>query len=347
MKRLSKAEVKIFKDLLAKAHPEAEAAGDDGRVITATLPDPPTDQSKDDIASNVEEPTPKDVNFVPPEWAFDMEEEESAIDVPEYIIMSKLKEKLPFPDDVEIWEIMRKPRAEDVLRNLIEASLPVDVSRITDDSKFADFIVHFLVTDFYCEDHTIPPPGLTLEDATSSPLPFVHKNLLSVIQIIAANTSCETEAGKFDINTFWQQIREHFPDFETVRAGKMTATNLIQQTQAAINEEMQATKAARTQTREGYERFVKQMQEYRSSSSEDTTGDITHTTGDISRTPEGEKSKMDATMDTTSINLRNRVAYAKVGETETVTPSGRSVRKRQSETTIQEKNANIKKTKKK
>ena len=93
-------------------------------------------------------------------------------------------------------------------------------------------------------------------------LPAVPKKLLAVLQTLVARYSCDT----FDGNTFWGQVREHFPDVCIAgHSGKPPGNCLLQQALATVSMEDQAATAAKRL--KGYANFLRYMQEYRSGSS--------------------------------------------------------------------------------
>ncbi len=81
---------------------------------------------------------------------------------------------------------------------------------------------------------------------------------------------------EFDVNAYWAHIRQHFPEVspKAAEAGgvqKPTATSLYHQGLAAVSEEDQAVKAAKQSTSvDTYEALLNLMQEYRSSSGEES-----------------------------------------------------------------------------
>ncbi len=256
--RSSKTEISVIRDLHLKAHPGLIFKDDTGRAIVPA--DPP---SADAVAANAAEKNEKD-GAVPPEWAFD-EEDESGEEMPAQDLMDAMKSKLPFEDDVEIYRMMRIPGAHGVLASILEELISKDIVRGTSTSEYADNVIKFLFMDKYSDSHRIPDRSEE-EETTTAALPQVSKRVLSVVQTLAV----KHVGANFNINKFWCQLREHFPEVNRTPMrspeGKPTATTLYQEAQAAVSEEDQAAKAAKeAPTPAGYMALLRVMKEYRSS----------------------------------------------------------------------------------
>ena len=274
IRKSCKHQITVTRDVMEKAYPGLFEKDPARAVVPAAPPAIPTEDISESVkpgasAEATKTTTPKN-EFMPPAWALDVDDEDTS-DVPLDKVKSDIEERLPFKDDVAIWEVMRAPQAHIALIELLDGNLPNDVERETTSRKYADYIVESLLSDGYAEEHMIPernaqPPNS--EDKSPPPLRAVPKRLLAVLQTIAVRYVGEN----FDINRFWYQVREHFPDVctEDHEGKKPTAACLFQQAQSSVLEEEQAAKAAKTQSKDNYSEFLRLMQDYRSSSGEES-----------------------------------------------------------------------------
>ncbi len=273
-----------MRDLFLKTNPNI-FTGEDGRIVVAANPPAGGSGQSEKEGKPEEAESPANVPAsIPPSWAMEVEpptgDEYSDDDMKAALI-----NKLPFDDDIDIWDLLNVPGAQVAIMEYTDVHLPDDVTKSTDNSKYADYIVWSLLTDSYTEDHVIPA-AKEEESAEYSPnaLPPVPKHVLALLQ----NLAVRNRSVNFDVNTFWHYVREHFPEFcPTGNVGpKPTATSLVLQAQAAVSEEEQAAKAARSSTKAGYEKLLHLMREYRSSSDESPEPpggqlDVTHEPGEL------------------------------------------------------------------
>ncbi len=279
LRKSTKHEITVMRDLFIKAHPDLFKHEERRPVIAADPPPAPEGSGADQaeeadvggtqaMESSDADKSPETEEFIPPAWCLEVSKPEGQA-VSEDELKSIIAEKIPFDDDIDIWEILNIPGGRDALIQVLNVNLPEGIEKRTDSPKFADHIIFSLLSDSYTEDHTIPPRSESARDYSPHVLPPVPKEMLSVLQGLAEVNKSDV----FDVNTFWKHVRQHFPDVsksDMTTGTKPTATSLLQQAQAAVSEEEQALKAAKTHGPKGYEKLLVLMQEYRSSGSEES-----------------------------------------------------------------------------
>ncbi len=298
-----------MRDLFLKAHPSLFEA-EDGRLVVAAVPPAGAAQHATDGDEE-----PKGVEAVagpshqqmgeekmdvklsaPPKWAMQaMPTDNKAMTLDE--MKSAFNEKMPFEDDIDIWELLGVPGAQAALIEFLDANLPDGVTKTTDNPKYGDHIIFSLLSDSYTEDHVIPTTAEEPGEYSPHVLPPVPKQILALLHALAEKNKSDV----FDIDTFWKHIRQHFPEMCTTdTAGKKpTATSLLQQGQAAVSEEEQAAKAS---TRVGYEKLLHLMREYRSSSDDSPSPpapgehNVTKAPGDVTLDLAGLGAGLDTTI---------------------------------------------------
>ncbi len=255
IRKASKANIVVTRDLLEKAFPGFLKKGDGLAVVPADPPRAPSD---------VEDEGASTVDAYPPQWAMEAQEEDGE-DMDRDELVFAIEDQLPLKADVDVWELMRVPGAHSSLVELLNGDLPEDVERTTSTPKYVNHVMAKLFSDTYMEEHMIPdksaqPPGG--EGEKSPVLPAVPKKILAALQTLVLRYTCVD----FDGNTFWAQVREHFPDVCNVEhVDKPSGNCLLQQALATVSMEDQAAKAARNL--KAYANYIRYMQEYKSGSS--------------------------------------------------------------------------------
>ncbi len=346
-----------MRELIYKSNPGLESDNNGGgRTIKSALPTEVIEEEKSE-KSDTEKSEKKEEGggenggaqpkYLPPTWAFEVEEEaeeEKVDEIPIEAMVALFQSQLPFKDDMDVLNVMRRPHADEVLRSLLDANMPERIARSTENSAYADYLVTSMFSDFYIEDHTIPANNITADEMIT--LPYVPKKMVALLQVLAVNASYKNP--DFDLNTFWGQVRNHFPDVvKSDPSTKPTASQLLQEAHVAVNEEEMAAKVQAEGDKQGYDRFRRLMAEYNKSSSS-SSGEETMEEppqGQIVA-PEGatkdvaaavDESKLDSTMDTTSIELRSHTVTA-VKSTEAASGSGQgmNLRKRTTEEIVKD-----------
>ncbi len=341
----TKTEITALRDMMYRAHPGLQDTVGAGRLIVAA--DPPKIDESDETGQEAGKMPADDTSSIPPEWAMTAQDEKTSTDQPR-LSPDRLREQLmaliPFDDDIQIWEMLQKPGAFLVLIEILDGDLPADVGRETSSSNYADHVITSLFSDSYIEDHLVPekgdqPPGEEYSPAHT--MPSVPKTLLAVLHAIAVRHSNE----KFNVNTFWTQVRAHFPEMCKASSGsKPSATCMYQEAQASVTEEDLAAKAAKTKSASAYATFIRQMKEYRSSE-DDSSPDPPPAAHDVAFVePSAAAGGVDATTEDESFHLRKRVE-SKV-TTSTSKSGGRVTRKRQENAAMEESEVDLKKSKK-
>ena len=193
-------------------------------------------------------PTDEDKNMsaVPPAWARNIEAAAPAGEpMKPDALMSMVKERLPFGYDIDIWEVLTVPGAQKALIEFINMNLPEGHEITTVSPKYGDYVIPFLFTDSYTEDHVIPSITDPAEGEYSPHvLPPVPKEALAALHALA---EMNEKTDVFDVNTFWLHVRQHFPDIPVERtSNKPTVTNLLLQGQVAVSKEEQEARAAKS-----------------------------------------------------------------------------------------------------
>ncbi len=302
IRKATKAEISVFRDVMLKQTPGLFDDDKDGRAIVPAkvAGGTPSEDSSDDAAA------------APPDWAMDVDKDGGEGEAADRdALTSALREKLPFEDDIEVYESLRARGSIPALVEVLCADLPDSMQVKTSTADFTNLVVCRLFTDSYIEEHIVPenaapPPGD--EYSPTRVLPPVPKKVLAALQIIAVNY----ESAIFETNTYWKQVRMHFPELSLGGSTKPTATDLFQQGQAAVNAEEEAAKAAKSKS--AYDAFQLIRQEY--DSEEDEEMPEAGTSG-LTTAP------VNVTMDTTTLQLRNRTVTARTTELLDVNRDGR------------------------
>ncbi len=270
IRKATKTEISVTRDLFIRAHPDLLQASESGAIVTPAPP-PPAPSGSDAVTGETTDAgkSPEE-KYVPPQWAVEAEEE-SGDPMSSETVRANILEVLPFKDDTDIWDVMRCPGAHLALIELVDGGLPDDVERVTTNSAYAKHLVTSIFAESYTEDHMIPKmndPAPGEEGKDTPTLPVVSKRVLSVLKTITGRYA----SADFKVNTFWEQVREYFPEVcSTGHTGKPTVCSLLQQGQAAFIEEEQVAKAAKiAKSKASFDEFVRQMQEYKSSEDDDS-----------------------------------------------------------------------------
>ncbi len=299
IRKATKTEITVFRDLFLKSNPDVQL---EGRAVVAadlvtdkeeeaeadgnlpTSSQQPAADDDGDLAIGTQQPAvvekfvdiekedTDESTFIPPDWALKtVEPDGDAMSDEE--LKAAIAAKVPFDDNIDIWELLNVPGARAAIIQVLNVNLPEGIEKITASPKYADHIIWSLVTDSFAEDHTIPTDAdLDTQTGEYSPsgLPPVPRELLALIHELAE----ENRNDDFDVNRFWKQVRQHFPELPTETHGKPTAASLLQQGQAAVLEEELAVKAWKMKSTKGYERLLEYMKVYKSAgNSSDESGD--------------------------------------------------------------------------
>ncbi len=311
-------ETLIIRDILFKVFPELEAAFNVGNVITPATPI----RSDEGISA----PT---VSAIPPAEAMADTEDERDEEMSEEELMDYLKSHMPVWSAIDVWDIFRKPKVEELLLKIIADKMPEDMYATTEDSSYVDFIVRLLFSGGYLADHRIPK----LDDGSLSrppPFPHISQRLLRFLNMLAlASDNTAKEHGKiFDVESFWTQLRAHFageaPAVQTV--GKPTASGLVTSARAALASEKDAGVAEKlpAPAATGFDLHAMQARlmgdpgEGELNISAGFVPEVIMPLDDPGRAGGEEPVPVPGTGAMTQLNLRNRIVHARTAINETV-----------------------------
>ncbi len=244
VQRCSTIEIAVFRDLFLQAFPDIFK---DGPGINAALVSPPDADSSEPASQ------------IPPERA--IENGSDIVDVQKAMSAEELtaavSDRIPFSDDIELHDIFREPRADEVVETFLK-KLPEGITCSTNSNEYVNHVVTTLFTKMYRDDHCIPVRD---NDFTESIIPVVPKGALSFLHNLAVHNANDY-TGEFDIEMFWRMVRHTFAvPLYASPATKPTATDLMMQGRVVVATEDMLAKLRKTHDRDDYNEIVAELLE--------------------------------------------------------------------------------------
>ncbi len=246
LEKASTAEIAIFRDFFGKAHPKVSSSG---YKVTAAAD-----------ASVPEAPHEASSNLPPPSALQAFEDE--LVDLPENEIIALIKLRVPFNEDIEVWDTFKLKNGKELLKEYMEANLPPGTAITTEDNSYVKAILQALFHSTYVEEHAIPPHE---ETAEISSFPIVPKMMIIFLHEIGQYHASNTE--NFDLEKYWSYLRESFAPVipATPSGGKPTASDLFKNALGVVAEENQVQKMVQNMPKERYKKYLMERDNMRRS----------------------------------------------------------------------------------
>ncbi len=260
----------------------------------------------------VEDTSPQVVSNLPPPCTLEAERVD-LIDSTDEDIMSAIKYRVPFSEDIEIWDTFKLKGAADLLKPYVMKNLQPGTTASTENGEYVKALLAVLFSNGYLGDHTIPPNN---ESAEISSFPLVPRAMIHFLHKIGV--SAHDVDSKFDLERYWGYLRENFAESTVVCpiGGKPTASALYKTAQGVVAEENQVQEMHDKLPKSTFEAYVNERKEHRSPGGQ--VEEVANQPGDTT-----QGTSFQTAHDSTVIQLRNREVHASKSTEETTYSIGK------------------------
>ena len=299
IQKASTAEIAFVRDIMANANPSLLESGQGFKMR-------PAGEENTEEVEIAPVATPK--SNLPPASVL-KPDEVNLVKVAEEEMVRLIKFRLPFTEDLEIWDTFKMDGGSELVKDYLKEHLPPGTEVNTDNDDYVKAVLITLFNNGYVKEHSIPPPEQAME---LSSFPSVPKAMIIFLHELGEDA--HKKDNKFDLERYWLYLRQHFAPSATARAigRKPTAAALFNTASGVVADENQMQRMLKGLSQSTMKEYLKERSDLRGSPGANSPNkDQEVAVPEESKQEEGDTAQdPDVTANTTVLGLRSHNVVA-------------------------------------